>query len=149
MGSSRPQGRGSGGGQWLTTRRRSLWLAVQETVDLMWRNHLKEDMLPYSLNGWTSDPETGYGLGLSITCHDDITTYKWDKHTGGGRICEVGWGGGASTNWQVSHSVSQTLTHWHTPLSAHWHTQRPLSFRPPTSLPRLLPSSCPSTKPPS
>lgn len=29
-------------------------------VDLMWRNHLRPDQLPYSLNGWTSDDDTGY-----------------------------------------------------------------------------------------
>lgn len=44
-----------------------------------------------------------YGIGLSITTEDRITKYNWDKHTGGARAGEVGWGGGASTSWQVRH----------------------------------------------
>ena len=30
-----------------------------ETVDLMWRNGLDKAQLPLSLNGWTSDGNTG------------------------------------------------------------------------------------------
>jgi len=79
-------------------------LLSPHAVDLMWQNHLTPSQLPYELNDWTSDPETGYGFGLAVTTTSErsISDVEWAEHTGDNRVCEVGWGGGANTNWHVS-----------------------------------------------
>jgi CubicO group peptidase (beta-lactamase class C family) len=70
-------------------------------VDLLWRNQLNPNQLPYGLNGWTSDAFTGYGFGVAISVSEPVKYINWDEHTGSDRIGEIGWGGGATTNWQV------------------------------------------------
>jgi CubicO group peptidase (beta-lactamase class C family) len=37
-----------------------------DTIDFMWRNHLPDALLPIDLNGWKSDPNTGWGLGFTV-----------------------------------------------------------------------------------
>jgi CubicO group peptidase (beta-lactamase class C family) len=71
----------------------------RESVDLMWRNQLDASLLPMDLNGWKSDPQTGWGLGFTVASDKPILSIDWSKHTGGARTGSISWGGGTMCNW--------------------------------------------------
>jgi CubicO group peptidase (beta-lactamase class C family) len=73
-----------------------------ESVDAMWRNVLPPSLLPINMNGWTSDPNTGWALGWTVSTTEPTLNVDWSTKTGGDRTGTIGWGGGAMTNWLVS-----------------------------------------------
>jgi CubicO group peptidase (beta-lactamase class C family) len=83
-----------------------------ETVDIMWRNQLPLDLLPIHLQGWTSNDETGFGLGFTVSTAQKVTELenKWDLYTGENRIGNIAWGGGQMTNWIASKDGDFVIT---------------------------------------
>jgi CubicO group peptidase (beta-lactamase class C family) len=65
-----------------------------ETVDLMTRNHLADELVPISL-GQLSVPNTGFGLDFAVRV-------KVDKGEPAGSLGEYWWGGAASTQFFVA-----------------------------------------------
>ena len=63
-----------------------------ETVDLMTRNHLPEDLLPLDFNGVARGDFSGYGFGLGYCINMDP-----DNTAAAGSRGDFGWGGMADT----------------------------------------------------
>ena len=63
-----------------------------ETVDLMTRNHLPEDLLPLDFNGVARGDFSGYGFGLGYCINLDP-----DNTAAAGSRGDFGWGGMADT----------------------------------------------------
>jgi CubicO group peptidase (beta-lactamase class C family) len=70
-------------------------LLKKETVELMTKNHLPEDLMPIRF-GEEMRWGVGHGLGFNVRVSSND---QWDPP---GRVHEYGWGGAASTHYWIS-----------------------------------------------